>query len=52
MKFIAIFIMAVVVGLVQLANATICASDNRNGGAQNFNSPMEMKEENERGAGE
>lgn len=50
MKFIAIYI-AVIVYLVGLANAIICATDNKSGGPQNFISRIAMEEENERGGG-
>lgn len=51
MKFIAV-IVAIIVALIGLSSATICARDNRSGGPQNFASRSAMNAENSRGGGE
>lgn len=48
MKFIAVFV-TIIVALIELTNAAICARDNRSGGPQNFNSLSAMYAENNRG---
>lgn len=51
MKFIVV-IVAIIVALIGLSNATICARDLKSGGPQNFNSKDAMRAENSRGGGE
>lgn len=51
MRFLAIFI-AIIVGLVGLSSATICAKDLRSGGPQNFANYGAMRDENNRGGSE
>lgn len=48
MKFLALFL-ALIVGLIGFTSATICARDQRSGGAQNFGSINAMYAENSRG---
>lgn len=50
MKFIVV-VVAIIVALIGLSSATICARDNRSGGPQNFDSIDAMIAENGRGGG-
>lgn len=51
MKIFVVFV-AIIVGLVGLSSATICAKDLRSGGPQNFASIQAMHAENNRGGRE